>query len=112
MARTAGALKRARSKARAHAPPGGTAPAPLMSGATEPESGNVQHIFRRYAETKDRRLRDEIVARNRGLADFKRVGGYLLWEKDFPRTASLKIKRGELAAEIGKSASRKSIVEI
>ncbi len=58
------------------------------------------------------KLRDEIVARNRGLADFKRVGGYLLWEKDFPRTASLKIKRGELAAEIGKSASRKSIVEI
>jgi long-chain acyl-CoA synthetase len=57
-------------------------------------------------------LREEIAARNRRLADFKRVGGYLLWEKDFPRTASLKIKRGELAAEIGKSASRKSIVEI
>src|SRR5208283_1916120 len=49
----------------------------------------------------DDRLRDEIVARNRRLADFKRVGGYLLWEKDFPRTAALKIKRGELAAEIG-----------
>src|SRR5450755_286348 len=48
----------------------------------------------------DDRLREEIVARNRRLADFKRVGGFLLWEKDFPRTASLKIKRGELAAEI------------
>ncbi len=45
------------------------------------------------------------------LADFKRVGGYLLWEKDFPRTASLKIKRGELAAEIGAGASRAAIVE-
>ena len=60
----------------------------------------------------DDRLRDEMVARNRRLPDFKRVGGYLVWEKDFPRTASMKIKRGELAAEIGKSASRVQIVEV
>jgi acyl-coenzyme A synthetase/AMP-(fatty) acid ligase len=60
----------------------------------------------------DDRLREEIVARNRRLADFKRVGGYLLWEKDFPRTASLKIKRGELATEIGANAERESIIEI
>jgi long-chain acyl-CoA synthetase len=60
----------------------------------------------------DDQLRDEMVARNRRLADFKRVGGYLVWEKDFPRTASLKIKRGELAAEIGARAARESIVEI
>ena len=60
----------------------------------------------------DDRLREQIVARNRRLPDFKRVGGYLLWEKDFPRTASLKIKRGELATEIGKGASRASIVRI
>ena len=52
----------------------------------------------------DDRLREEIAARNRRLADFKRVGGYLVWEKDFPRTAALKIKRGELAVEIGESA--------
>jgi long-chain acyl-CoA synthetase len=57
-------------------------------------------------------LRADIVARNRRLADFKRVSGYLVWEKDFPRTASLKIKRGELAAEIGAGASRAAIVEI
>jgi long-chain acyl-CoA synthetase len=60
----------------------------------------------------DDRLREEIVTRNRRLADFKRVGGNLLWEKDFPRTASLKIKRGELAAEIGTVAIRSAIVEI
>jgi len=60
----------------------------------------------------DDRLRDEMVARNRQLADFKRVGGYLLWERDFPRTASLKIKRGELAEEIGKGAGRDGVVEI
>ncbi|MGC2245007.1 MAG: hypothetical protein WA609_00260, partial [Terriglobales bacterium] len=60
----------------------------------------------------DDALREEMVARNRRLADFKRVGGYLLWEKDFPRTASMKIKRGDLAAEIGAGASRAQIVEI
>jgi long-chain acyl-CoA synthetase len=54
----------------------------------------------------------DIVARNRRLADFKRVSAYLVWEKDFPRTASLKIKRGELAAEIGTGAARTAIVEI
>ena len=60
----------------------------------------------------DDRLREEILAQNRRLADFKRVGGYLLWEKDFPRTASLKIKRGELAVEIGAGAVRAGVVEI
>jgi hypothetical protein len=60
----------------------------------------------------DDRLREEIVARNRRLADFKRVGGYLLWERDFPRTASLKIKRGELATEIGTGTARTGVVGI
>ncbi|MFZ3343237.1 MAG: AMP-binding protein [Terriglobales bacterium] len=60
----------------------------------------------------DDALRGEMVSRNRRLADFKRVGGFLVWEKDFPRTASMKIKRGDLAAEIGAGASRAQIVEI
>jgi len=59
----------------------------------------------------DDRLREDIAARNRQLADFKRVGGCFVWEKDFPRTAALKIKRGELAAEIGKRG-RSQVVEI
>jgi long-chain acyl-CoA synthetase len=57
-------------------------------------------------------LRDDIVTRNRRLADYKRIGSYLIWEKDFPRTASLKIKRGDLAAEIGAGATPDSVVEI
>jgi long-chain acyl-CoA synthetase len=60
----------------------------------------------------DERLRQDMAARNRRLADFKRIGGYLVWEKDFPRTASLKIKREELAEQIGKSAGRNAVVEI
>jgi long-chain acyl-CoA synthetase len=45
-------------------------------------------------------LRAELQARNRGLPDFKRVSGYVLWDEDFPRTASLKIKRDVLAEAI------------
>ena len=58
----------------------------------------------------DSALLHEIVDRNRRLADFKRVGGYLLWEKDFPHTASMKIKRQALAEEIGKTAERGAVV--
>jgi long-chain acyl-CoA synthetase len=57
-------------------------------------------------------LANEISARNLKLADYKRVGGYLVWGKDFPRTASMKIKRGELGEAIGKRAERTSIAEI
>jgi long-chain acyl-CoA synthetase len=57
-------------------------------------------------------LANEISARNLRLADYKRVGGYLVWGKDFPRTASMKIKRGELGEAIGKRAQRTSIAEI
>jgi len=58
----------------------------------------------------DSKLLDEVSARNRRLPDFKRVGGYLIWDQDFPRTASMKIKRQVLAEEIGKSTDRGSVV--
>jgi acyl-coenzyme A synthetase/AMP-(fatty) acid ligase len=35
----------------------------------------------------------------------------VLWDKDFPRTASMKIKRTELADEIRNSLDRKSAVK-
>jgi long-chain acyl-CoA synthetase len=60
----------------------------------------------------DSKLLDEIMARNRRLPDFKRVGGYLIWEKDFPRTASMKIKRQTLAEEMGKSVDRGAVVRL
>ncbi len=55
-------------------------------------------------------LRQEIESRNRRLPDFKRIKGYLVFDKDFPRTASLKIKRNVLAEEIGKSARREAVI--
>jgi acyl-coenzyme A synthetase/AMP-(fatty) acid ligase len=57
-------------------------------------------------------LKDEIVARNRRLPDFKRVTGYVICQKDFPRTASLKIKRNDLAHEIGSSLERSAVKEL
>src|SRR5882724_1429977 len=57
-------------------------------------------------------LKREIIARNRRLPDFKRVGGCLVWEKDFPRTAAMKIKRLVLADEIRKTLSRAAVVEL
>jgi long-chain acyl-CoA synthetase len=60
----------------------------------------------------DSALLGEITTRNRRLPDFKRVGGYIIWEKDFPRTASMKIKRQALAEEIGKTAERGVVVEL
>jgi long-chain acyl-CoA synthetase len=60
----------------------------------------------------DNALLEEMQARNRRLPDFKRIGAYLIWEKDFPRTASMKIKRQVLAEEIGKSVERKAVVPL
>jgi long-chain acyl-CoA synthetase len=57
-------------------------------------------------------LKNEIITRNRRLPDFKRVTGYLVWGKDFPRTASLKIKRNELAEEIRTSLERSAVKEL
>ncbi|MEW5977178.1 MAG: AMP-binding protein [Acidobacteriota bacterium] len=43
---------------------------------------------------------DELQRRNRQLADFKRVSRYAVWDQDFPRTASMKVKRGVLAEQV------------
>ena len=47
-------------------------------------------------------LLKEIRNRNFRLSDFRRVSSYLIWQQDFPRTASLKIKRDLLAESIAK----------
>jgi len=47
--------------------------------------------------TMDESLRGEFAVRNQLLLPYKRVTGYLVWEDDFPLTASLKIKREVLA---------------
>ena len=50
----------------------------------------------------DNRLRAEINARNQRLLNYKRIHGVVPLEEDFPRTASLKIKRNVLAERLAK----------
>jgi long-chain acyl-CoA synthetase len=61
-------------------------------------------------------ITEELIAsvaeRNRKLLNYKRVSGYLIWEREFPLTASLKIKRHELAEQIRHNLSRISVVPL
>ena len=57
-------------------------------------------------------IKDEIALRNRRLPDFKRIGGYLVWGKDFPRTVKMDIKRSALAQEIRNSVDRSAVKEL
>jgi long-chain acyl-CoA synthetase len=45
-------------------------------------------------------LRREISARNNRLLNYKRIRGVVIFDEDFPRTASLKIKRNALAERL------------
>jgi long-chain acyl-CoA synthetase len=55
-------------------------------------------------------VKQDLAARNRRLPDFRRIQGYVLWDRDFPRTASLKIKRNHLAEELRNTLARESAV--
>lgn len=57
-------------------------------------------------------LPGEIAARNQQLLPYKRIGGHLVWEEDFPRTASLKIKRGVLAEQIRQRLERSAVLPL
>jgi long-chain acyl-CoA synthetase len=54
-------------------------------------------------------MRSELERCNQRLLPYKRVSGYILWDQDFPRTASLKIKRNMLAEEIGRQLDRSAV---
>jgi long-chain acyl-CoA synthetase len=53
-------------------------------------------------QTYTEELRRDISARNSKLLNYKRIHGVVLFDEDFPRTASLKIKRNVLAEQLGK----------
>ena len=58
----------------------------------------VIHLEQGQALTED--LRRDISVRNNRLLNYKRVHGMVLFNEDFPRTASLKIKRNVLAERL------------
>ena len=54
----------------------------------------------------------DVAERNRRLLNYKRISGYLPWDRDFPLTASLKIKRAELAEQIRQYRDRSAVVPL
>jgi long-chain acyl-CoA synthetase len=57
-------------------------------------------------------LRREINVRNNRLLNYKRMHGVVLLDEDFPRTASLKIKRNVLAEHLAKLESASAILPL
>ncbi len=57
-------------------------------------------------------LRAEITARNNRLLNYKRVWGVVIVDEDFPRTASMKIKRNVLAEKLAKFERSAVVVEL
>jgi len=57
-------------------------------------------------------LRQDINVRNNRLLNYKRIHGVVLLDEDFPRTASLKIKRNDLAERLAKLDSAAAILPL
>jgi len=70
----------------------------------------VIHLEPNQSLTED--LRKDISLLNNRLLNFKRVHGIVLVEEDFPRTASLKIKRNILAERLAKFDRATAIVKL
>src|SRR6202050_1030352 len=64
------------------------------------------------AQEIDEALLQDVAERNRRLLNYKRISGYLAWDGYFPRTASLKIKRVELAEQIRQKRGRSAVVPL
>jgi long-chain acyl-CoA synthetase len=62
-------------------------------------------VVRPRKEQSSGKLLAQIAAANLRLPDYKRVAAYVLWEREMPRTASMKVKRDELARQVRDSAS-------
>jgi long-chain acyl-CoA synthetase len=59
-------------------------------------------------QSVDDAVRSEISVRNQKLLNYKRISGYVIWDQDFPRTASMKVKRIDLANQIRTTRDRAS----
>ena len=57
-------------------------------------------------------LRQDISARNNRLLNYKRIHGVVVLDEDFPRTASLKIKRNVLAERLASLEGASAILPL
>jgi long-chain acyl-CoA synthetase len=70
----------------------------------------VIHLEHGQAFTPE--LKSEVSARNAWLTNYKRIHGLVIYQEDFPLTASLKIKRNELAQRLAALDREQSILPI
>ena len=70
----------------------------------------VIHLDQGHTLTDD--LRRDISARNSRLLNYKRVHGIILHNEDFPRTASLKIKRNVLAERLAQQDRASAVLPL
>ncbi|NOT61317.1 MAG: AMP-binding protein [Acidobacteria bacterium] len=56
-------------------------------------------------------LKRQLAQMNSTLLNFKRVSGYVIWDEDFPRTASMKIKRIALADAMRAKVDRQAALQ-
>jgi long-chain acyl-CoA synthetase len=70
----------------------------------------VLHLEQGQAFTEE--LKNEIVARNNRLVNYKRIHGIVLFQEDFPLTASLKVIRKALAQRLGNLDRDQAILPI
>jgi long-chain acyl-CoA synthetase len=90
------------------ATPPEAAPVAIAAPADDSTEESPAKAAQRHALAPE--IAAEIDVRNRRLLNYKRVSGYLVWDCDFPRTASLKIKRFDLAEQIRQSRGRHHVV--
>jgi acyl-coenzyme A synthetase/AMP-(fatty) acid ligase len=57
-------------------------------------------------------LRNDVITRNNRLLNYKRIHGVVLIDEDFPRTASLKIKRNVLAERLAQLDRASAILPV
>jgi long-chain acyl-CoA synthetase len=75
-------------------------PSSHVSARSAPGGEQLTLVVRPRKDASASALAAQLLAVNVGLSQYKRVASYLLWEPEFPRTASMKIKRGELAQQV------------
>lgn len=78
----------------------------------QPGSERLVLVLRTESGQLGAELLDELRMRNRGLADYKRVEAVLAVAEEFPRTASLKVKRGALAEQLREACDAEALITL
>ena len=85
----------------------------MLGAASAGLSKNAERltmVIRPRKDVTSATLRAALAERNLKLVDYKRVASYLLWDREFPRTASMKVKREVLAEEISAATSAPEVL--